>query len=528
MHRNESTAAGGTEATAAGVSTDRELLALRETVRFFRRHWLLVLGFALGCLAIVLLFVVLTPRTYEAAATLVVIPPRFSSELKPRPLSVQGYQRLLESDGVVTETRRELMEDGTLVDGDSLRVGVELVSRIFVSRRAEETALAPVIEAIGRAASPEAAASVANTWARIFLDRSRDLTAGSVQPTIEFIETQFQAARRELEILSGEYLETADDYQRRIDGAEGRWDRTLDATRSRWDRELVGFQKDSEDLVAEYQTTTRQDFEAFGARVGLIEPGREGAPPTAGEEGEVGVETAPRAVDGGALVVLDKMMSLRIQLAQTPQFLVLEKAMSDDALWQMMALGQSEHLDLQDLPLRNLLTQEVNPVFSELMLRLSEIELQMALLNPETRDWVRRVSAGLERLQRQRSAGLSKLFADRATELDVLEEQKRLELDELRRKMDQELASLQRQRDARLGELDRDLVHARDLFDELASNYNEADLARATEDMEDVRLGSPAVPSLQPVDRLLPLKAFAALILGSILGTAVALGRELV
>ena len=38
-----------------------------------------------------LVVLVFVPRSYEASATLVVVPPKFSSELRPATLTVQGY-----------------------------------------------------------------------------------------------------------------------------------------------------------------------------------------------------------------------------------------------------------------------------------------------------------------------------------------------------------------------------------------------------------------------------------------------------
>lgn len=493
---------------------ERDLLAFADVVRFARRHWLVIAVFAVGLAILTGIGLSLLPPSYEASATLVVIPPRFSSNLKPKPLSVQGYQRLLESDGVVTETFHRLIAKGVLDKGASLRVGDELVSRIFVSRRAEETALAPVIEAVGHANSPNAAAAVANTWTEVFLERSRQLTAGSVTPTVNFIEKQYTGARGDLDKLSRERMRTADNFQKQTDEATSRWDRTLEKASNRWNRKLVDFQKKTEDLVAQFQSDSRRKIEAFAAEAGILGEN----PSDATAEEPKNPETTP----------LLQMVSLRIQLAQTPQLLVLQKAISDEALWQVMALGQSESLDLQNLPAKNLLSQEVNPVYADLTLRLSQVELHPALLSAEDRAKTREISAGLESLQRARSAGLAKLIADRATDLDELQRQKHLELDNLRRQKQQELDSLERRRNTRLDELDRDLSHAQDLFNDLATNYNEAELARAVEnvDMEDVRLGSPAVPSLQPVPRLLPLKILAGLVLGGLFGIVVALWRE--
>ena len=90
-------------------------LSFADVVAFFQRHWRLIFGtaFAAGFLTglVVILFV---PRSYEASATLVIVPPKFASDLKPSTLTVQGYQQLLESDAVIAETRRRLVAKGQI------------------------------------------------------------------------------------------------------------------------------------------------------------------------------------------------------------------------------------------------------------------------------------------------------------------------------------------------------------------------------------------------------------------------------
>ena len=91
-------------------------LSFADIVAFFQRHWRLIFGtaFAAGLLTalVVILFV---PRKYEAAATLIIVPPKFASDLKPSTLTVQGYQQLLESDAVIAEARQRLIAGGVLV-----------------------------------------------------------------------------------------------------------------------------------------------------------------------------------------------------------------------------------------------------------------------------------------------------------------------------------------------------------------------------------------------------------------------------
>lgn len=502
-----------------------EFVGVADVIRFFRRRWVSVFGTALAfAVGVAVVLAVVRPAEYEASAALVVVPPRFASELRPATLSVQGYQRMLESDAVIGETIRRLTAAGILAERKTLRLGDQLESRIFVSRRAEETPLAPIIEAVARARTGDKAAAIANTWVEVFLEKSRDLVIGSIAPTLTFIESQYAREKAELDRLAEEKIHAATDFQLRTDDAVLRWDQRLDAATTDWDRKLVDYKQQSEDLIAATQTETRKAMEAFAAAHGLsLSAADGGAGPGGARDPLAGSD--PRGDVERALL---QVVTLRIQLAQTPQFLVLEKAITDDALWQSVTLSQSKLFELQSLAGRSLLTQEINPVFGELALRLSRVETDIVSLTTggDDRRWVAEITAGLEKLQRERSADLAKLLAQRAVAFDESQRGKQLALEALSQKKEQELASLDRERDMRLQQIDRDLEHKRALFNELAANYNQATLARAEQNLADVRLGSPAVPAIEPLRPRLALKTTMALILGLFIGIVVGLVRD--
>ena len=189
---------------------------LADVVAFVRRHLLLICGLPLAAGVVTGVAMLLAvPRSYEASATLVVVPPKFSSDLKPSTLTVQGYQKLLESDAAIAEAKRRLVEKGVLKADDPLRLNRELESRIFVSRRADELSLAPMLQAVARGASPAKAAAIANTWAEVFLERTKSLIAGSTSSTVQFIDEPYPRVRAELANLEDERVTANDTYQKR-------------------------------------------------------------------------------------------------------------------------------------------------------------------------------------------------------------------------------------------------------------------------------------------------------------------------
>lgn len=505
-----------TELPAADSSQEGDP-RLAEMVRFVRRHWIFIVCGALAtAIAVILGVLLLVPPRYRASATLIVVPPGFASDLKPPALSLQGYQRLLESGGVLDETTRKLTEQGLLEPGRALAIGRTLETRIYVSRRSEETPLAPIIEAVAVSRSAEEAAAIANAWAEAFLNHSRKLVVGSTAPAIELIESIYSRQRTDLEQLSEKRLELVSRYLGQEAELTERWDRKVNEATVAWDRKLVAFKKETEDRLAEYQTATRRMLEESAGQDGVdLSDVSSGDP-----------EHNPAAADAELEKALRQVVSLRVQVAQTPRLLLLEKAVTDEALWQALALSQGRLVELQPLTERSLLSQEVNPVYTQLALRLAEVETGLQAYTGGDRKRAELLTARLEQMQRERSAGLAKLLADRAVEFDRQQREKQLELERLQRQRRLELAALDSERNLRLAEIDRDLDSSRQLFTKLAASYNQVLVAKAEQKVPDVRLGSPAVPPIEPQPRRLAVKGLVALILGGLLSTAVALVRE--
>lgn len=495
-----------------------DTIQLSDVASFLRRNWKLVAALAAIAALAGLSVLLVMPREWEASVTLVVVPPRFSSDLKPATLTVQGYQALLESDAVVAETKRRLVSQGALRPSDELGVDEEIRTKIFVSRRTEETSLAPMLQAITVADSADQAAAIANTWAGVFLERSRELMAGSTSSTVQFIESQYPVARTRLLELEGRRLNAANEFHAR-----------LDEVAVRWERRLTAFKSDSVELVASYAAETRRLNDKLAAERSLelrrsqLESLRTAYAALQQEQARVSALLSQKQLE---------LEAMRKQVERTPQSLTLQKAITDDALWHA-ATDQTGHAaDWQSLQSRTLQTQELNPVYTGLALRLSQVETEVNALIPRAEQLSRELDdiagriksletalrvdeADLERLKREREAGQTNLQAARESELSVLQ-----------RGREQELESIKRERDTRLLQMDRDIEVERGLFSNLAKNYNEGLLAKAEQDVEDVRLAAAAVAPDRPLRRGTAVKTAVAAALGALLGLLVALLRE--
>src|SRR5437016_452392 len=199
-------------------SYDTDELSLVQLVRFFLRHWPFICGMALAAGFTAAFYMALSvPRIYEASATLVIVSPQLSSGLKPPTLTMQGYQKLLESDAVLADTKKRLVQQGVLLEKDALHLRGNVETRIFVSAQSETTSLAPMLQTVARGKSSEQAAAIANTWAQVFLERIHELMVGTTSAAVQFIEAQYPQAQDQLTQTESERNSEANKFQKSYD-----------------------------------------------------------------------------------------------------------------------------------------------------------------------------------------------------------------------------------------------------------------------------------------------------------------------
>jgi len=494
-------------------------LAFADFVRFFHRHWRLIFGAAvLAGLVPGLVLPAVQGRSYGASATLVIVPSKFSSALIPQALSVQSYQQILQSDAVVAEAKKRLVQGGVLAADDALRMDKELEARIFVSRLKEETALAPMLQAVARGKTGEHAAAIANTWAGVFLERIHGLVTGSTSSTVRFIDEQFPQVRDSLAWLENSRVTEANALQRRLDDAADRWG----------DR-ITAFKDETASLNAAFQAETRRMIEEFVSRH-EVESRRTQLAALRNTYGELQVEQT-RVTTLLQLKQL-QLAALRKQLADAPPTVTLQKTISDNSSGRPAADGKSGRGGWEAPQGQSLKTYEVNPVYTSLSQKVAEIEISVTPLVPRAASLVtdlERINAGMKVLEshiRKDQADLEKVSRGREAGLQRLAEERENGLADLVRNRGAEIDSIRREMDTRLGQMDRQIEQQRELFAQLARNYNQGLLAKGDQGMEDVRLGAPAVPPDQPEPQHRAATSLLAAILGGMLAFGAALVRE--
>jgi capsular polysaccharide biosynthesis protein len=477
--------------------------------RHFRAVLVTSLVFGLAT-AVTLYFAV--PRSFEASSMLVVVTPKITSDLKPASLTVQGYQKLLESDAVIEETRRHLVEKGVLSPKDTFRLKDDLETRIFVSRYSENVMLAPMVQLIVRRPSAEQATAAANAWAEVFLVRARELMAISTASQVQFIDEQFLRSGERLSKRESERLTSAAAFGKR-----------LNELTSQGDALVVELKAKTSTLIAEYETESKRSIADLAASTS-VETRRSQLKAMRKAYFDLQIEQS----NVTALHQQKKLRAeaLRQQLAKVETFITLRKAITDDALWRSLA-GDGKELDWKLLQEKSLLSQESNPIYRDLSGQLSQLEADTAALAPrskqlseelqaigatikETDNALRLDEVKLEKLTREREAGLEQLKDRRAASLmDLTRERQRL------------VEELTMERDMSFAQLDRGISQEKNLHTELAKNFNQSTLAKAQQTLEDVRLGAPAVPMDRPLPRGLTGPTLAMTLLGALVALIV-------
>jgi hypothetical protein len=220
----------------------------------------------------------------------------------------------------------------------------------------------------------------------------------------------------------------------------------------------------------------------------------------------------------------------RSQISQTSEFLTLRKAITDDVLWEAQ-FSKNREQKKEIFEDNALITQEINPVFTELASRAAIIEMDLRMLTPRADQLDARLEKlavqvrALELKYREDDAERARLLEEREAGLSAIQNSGDLTVEMLERQREGELSSITRAMENSLARFDRDIDQQRDLFEELAKNFNQATLAKAQQDFEDVRLGAAAVAPETEIRRNIPAKVSLGVMLGGLLGLVVALAR---
>ncbi|MGH8637366.1 MAG: Wzz/FepE/Etk N-terminal domain-containing protein [Burkholderiales bacterium] len=397
---------------------------LRAYVQLLWRNRVVLVGVTLLAAVLAVFVSFLMPRQYRAEATVFLTPPTYTTTLRPPVMAVEAYAQFAETqhilDTVDTELRRkhpQLFPAVRQTEGDRLAT---FAARLSASREPQKPYL-PLVGLTATADTPEQAQAAANVWADVLVLEGSKLSEVGKSNASNFILHQYPKIQQAL-VESEKALQD------------------LFATQAR--------------ELAELQTEVG---------VSLLKSQLESS-----EWMVVQQEDALAA----ARTRLERLRPLVRQLEQevkdTPQNFVVNKAITDEALWNAQSQTSRSSGALGDSALQ---TEEVNPVYVSLGQRLAEERVNLNALEPQI--------ASLEK----------QLGSTRRHAVEV----RRALLDGERR-----IADMQRRHEVEAAQLERAVDTARSAFDKIAEVVGEARLAQSEPD-KDLKLGAyaglPSAPS---------------------------------
>jgi uncharacterized protein involved in exopolysaccharide biosynthesis len=253
---------------SSSSTNDARELGLDDVVRFLRDSWRWAVGGAVIVGGLAAAWALSQPRTWESSANLLLSPPPFSSELKQLSFNLPSYQRLMESPAVIDETRRLLIEQGVLKMDQNLKVGDNLETKVFMSKKGDDVALVPMIDCRGRGENPAQANAITALWIKVFLERTKALIDSNTSPSFTLIETQFKANQQKLNQLEADNKTAASAAQRKQAEVAQRWNETINTFNAETNQQLGNFQSETEKLMTEMRLSS--DLPGIEARIAAL------------------------------------------------------------------------------------------------------------------------------------------------------------------------------------------------------------------------------------------------------------------
>lgn len=495
----------------------RRHLALELIQRVWgRRYW--IVAITAGCALMGLIVAALRPDTYQATATLIVLPPTFSTELKPPVLPVEVYRVLAESSTIEAKVTNTLEAEGA--DAQSLLLRATLQS----SREGRNANYLPLIELNVTAKSGELAQRAANLWAQVVAEETANISDRGREDTLEFIKVQFPQISETLAKKEEVLQERQDQFDKALLGLEVSSNEHLVAYDTETERMLQEYQAETSRLILDYNAETARltkahEKETQALRMEFLDrwkPDWVDEQVTQKKTKLAQLQDDLINLDLEASSKKDRIAQLRVELEKQPERLVLSKGITDEAVWAEISRGGSASVpgSIADLKLS---TEIVNPVHMNLKEDLARTQISLETQIPRmeyVKQEIARLKGEIEELSTlsttkqielfnltsdreleltnllaQRDAGRARLEESRASGLKLLQAQRDAERSNLESSDANLREAKRRERSVVLGRLTREKESIRGTYGVLAGKYESALLAKS-EQNRDVKIGS--------------------------------------
>lgn len=388
-----------------------------------KRKWLIAAG-TLVCILAAAVYSLArkSPTLYEAKASLLVIPPPFKADLTPPSLSVYAYEQLARAQDLeqaVIDSLGLKTVDGKPYEIASLdgMLKVEVVKETASGSQAAPAS--PLITLSVKSDSSELSVRVVNVWADLFVRRNSGLSSRAVSGSYDFILNQYDTAKKRLEEAEDAFLRFKTDNpqvalsnERTSEAAKlnelqvahtnlrASLKAKEDSLKSQMDflaaveikgKWIGAFVEEGKPLSFEGLTEEQRDMRrlVINTQQELLRAERElrefneehrvdllkaevdkKAQTLTAHQTELVTIGLSRKVTQTALEQADK------QLQQQSPVLVLSKAITDDALWQKARNGAPSPEDVKKLEDLKLRSEQINPVYEELMKKKAALQLE--------------------------------------------------------------------------------------------------------------------------------------------------------
>ena len=489
---------------------------------------------------------------YTATATLLIQHRPIENELEPQSLGLETLQMLLMSDAILSKLKHQLSEMGTKPQSTTLeqvrrRLSVDLVPNKSMDRAGQRSYL-PMLHLVASSNTPEGAEKTANSWGELFLEESRSLGQLRKKGALDFVDDNFPAVAETLSTVEAELNSTRDTHAALLLEARTNWQARLLAAgieedrkevelRTRIERTERAFQADSDRLDAEHLLETdrlKRDFLSTWQR------------DIQGDERSIKRRKLAEFKDQLLDVQRDiqqnreNLRELQSEIGKHPEFVVLAKAISDEALWQKVG-QQPDNSNLKELADVKLESQSLNPVYQRLLSDLTTTKVKLNTLIPSKanlREEIKALEASVVDLENsfstqklafdalvaRRNTAYQNLLRGRQLEFGVLRREHAEQLKELRNTSSVQITRLQSQQEAELHAMNldaqdaiegvsREASSAKKTYQLMAEKLEAARLARS-DDLIDVQMGVPAVRPEEPQSKNALIWGAAGLLLG--------------
>ncbi len=401
----------------------------------WKRRSQIILG-TLLCAVVAAIISLIIPRKYESSTTLLVIPPKFQTELQPSVLSTPTYQSILESDDLVNHIINSLHLQDTKIENLKKNMKTELV---IEDKGTNQRSYAPVIKLTALAKTPQLAASIASTWADLFIAQNGRLTNRETELSYDFLTNQFSLTTTSLQNAEEDLRQFQDSHK--LDLVKDQ----LSALQHKLDDSSTGYLVTYRDLKYELDTKMAEMVqlkkqvevqEYKGSWIGFVESDM-----TMDDFAKQAAEIESHVMDTSVVAIRDDVLltkknlilaqaqlrefldtykieivkrqftdrnqelsdaqnelardevrldslvasvaAIHTQLESQDEYIVLKKSITDQALWNHVLNETSGPDDLKKLQGLKLESQEVSPVYLGLVRQSVDLQVELNTLKPK-------------------------------------------------------------------------------------------------------------------------------------------------